>query len=73
MMEGTWRKTSEKINGRCPFKEDTVLLNYDEDSEEEWEQDDGEDLGEELLSENEDEDEEMEEEEEVSFPFRFYD
>ncbi|KAJ3087877.1 Chromatin assembly factor 1, subunit A, partial [Quaeritorhiza haematococci] len=52
---GTWRKRSKIINGRRPFAKDPVLLDYDVDSEEEWEE---EDPGEELCSEDENDDEE---------------
>ncbi|KAK4058773.1 hypothetical protein OIO90_000219 [Microbotryomycetes sp. JL221] len=44
---GTWTKTSKLIGPRTPFERDEALLNYDVDSEEEWEADDpdAEDLG----------------------------
>ncbi|KAG0152271.1 hypothetical protein CROQUDRAFT_71115 [Cronartium quercuum f. sp. fusiforme G11] len=44
---GTWSKTSRVVTGRTPFARDTCLLNYEYDSEAEWEEEDdmeGEDL-----------------------------
>jgi len=35
---GTWSKTSGVISGRRPLSKDTASLNYDVDSEEEWEE-----------------------------------
>lgn len=44
---GTYSKKSRIVNGRNPFGRDDELLNYDVDSEEEWDPDeaDGEDIG----------------------------
>ncbi|MBW0516506.1 hypothetical protein O181_056221 [Austropuccinia psidii MF-1] len=44
---GTWCKTSRLVSGRTPFGKDTCLLDYDYDSEVEWNEEDGEgeDLG----------------------------
>ncbi|KAM0792386.1 hypothetical protein ACM66B_005066 [Microbotryomycetes sp. NB124-2] len=43
---GTWTKTSKTIGPRTPFDRDEALLNYDVDSEAEWEEEaeDAEDL-----------------------------
>ncbi|TSK53654.1 Chromatin assembly factor 1 subunit A [Bagarius yarrelli] len=35
---GTWRKKSTHISPRCPFKQDKDLLDYEVDSDEEWEE-----------------------------------
>uniref|UniRef100_T1JTI9 Chromatin assembly factor 1 subunit p150 C-terminal domain-containing protein n=2 Tax=Tetranychus urticae TaxID=32264 RepID=T1JTI9_TETUR len=44
---GTWRKRSKVICGRKPWARDTQFLDYDVDSEEEW---DGEEEGESIVS-----------------------
>ena len=42
---GTWCKTSKLITGKHPFQKDTSFLDYDYDSEAEWEEEEpGEDL-----------------------------
>lgn len=42
---GTWSKGSKLVTGRRPFGQDTTTLDYEEDSEAEWEEEeDGEDL-----------------------------
>jgi len=44
---GTWSKSSPLVTGRRPFMKDTRYLDYENDSEEEWEEgddDEGEDL-----------------------------
>ncbi|KAM9831316.1 chromatin assembly factor 1 subunit A [Neosynchiropus ocellatus] len=52
---GTWTKKSSVISARCPLKQDRVLLDYEVDSDEEWEE---EEPGESLShSEGEDEEE----------------
>ena len=51
--KGTWSKKSKIVNGRKPFSQDTEHLNYEVDSEAEWEEDEP---GEELQSDDEDED-----------------
>ncbi|XP_018525689.1 chromatin assembly factor 1 subunit A [Lates calcarifer] len=52
---GTWSKTSSHISPRCPLRQDKDLLDYEVDSDEEWEE---EEPGESLShSEGEDEDE----------------
>ncbi|XP_053725444.1 chromatin assembly factor 1 subunit A isoform X4 [Synchiropus splendidus] len=52
---GTWTKKSSVISARCPLKQDKVLLDYEVDSDEEWEE---EEPGESLShSEGEDEEE----------------
>ncbi|KAM9849384.1 chromatin assembly factor 1 subunit A [Aulostomus maculatus] len=52
---GTWRKKSSHISPRCPFRQDKDLLDYEVDSDEEWEE---EEPGESLShSEGEDEEE----------------
>ncbi|XP_027882576.1 chromatin assembly factor 1 subunit A [Xiphophorus couchianus] len=35
---GTWRKTSSHISPRCPLRQDKDLLDYEVDSDEEWEE-----------------------------------
>ncbi|KNC97636.1 uncharacterized protein SPPG_07105 [Spizellomyces punctatus DAOM BR117] len=49
---GTWSKKSTRVTGRRPFAKDIDLLEYDYDSEAEWEE---EEPGEELRSDDEDE------------------
>ncbi|VDK20306.1 unnamed protein product [Anisakis simplex] len=45
---GTWRKRSKTITGRRPFGRDTKILDYDVDSDEEWEDEpEGEEIGDE--------------------------
>uniref|UniRef100_H2VC85 Chromatin assembly factor 1, subunit A (p150) n=1 Tax=Takifugu rubripes TaxID=31033 RepID=H2VC85_TAKRU len=52
---GTWSKKSSHVSPRCPFRQDKNLLDYDVDSDEEWEE---EEPGESLShSEGEDEEE----------------
>uniref|UniRef100_A0A8C6THB7 Chromatin assembly factor 1, subunit A (p150) n=1 Tax=Neogobius melanostomus TaxID=47308 RepID=A0A8C6THB7_9GOBI len=52
---GTWSKKSSHISARCPFRQDKDLLDYEVDSDEEWEE---EEPGESLShSEGEDEEE----------------
>ncbi|XP_047442749.1 chromatin assembly factor 1 subunit A [Mugil cephalus] len=52
---GTWSKKSSHITPRCPLRQDKVLLDYEVDSDEEWEE---EEPGESLShSEGEDEEE----------------
>ncbi|XP_030583514.1 chromatin assembly factor 1 subunit A [Archocentrus centrarchus] len=52
---GTWSKKSSHISPRCPFQQDKDLLDYEVDSDEEWEE---EEPGESLShSEGEDEEE----------------
>eukprot|EP00842_Homolaphlyctis_polyrhiza_P004725 jgi/Hompol1/5253/HPOL_004279-RA len=53
---GTYIKTSTRISGRRPFGRDDALLDYDVDSEAEWEEDEP---GEELKSEDDEEDDDM--------------
>ncbi|KAJ3150293.1 Chromatin assembly factor 1, subunit A [Geranomyces michiganensis] len=52
---GGWNKTSKVISGRRPFAQDSALLEYDYDSEAEWEE---EEPGEVIGSDNEDDKEE---------------
>eukprot|EP00984_Skeletonema_dohrnii_P016702 scaffold7466_cov119-Skeletonema_dohrnii-CCMP3373.AAC.8 len=55
---GTWSKTSSIVNGRNPFGQDKSILDYEVDSEAEWEEgddDQGEDLNEDAGEEEEDE------------------
>ncbi|KAJ2994729.1 Chromatin assembly factor 1, subunit A [Globomyces sp. JEL0801] len=47
---GTWTKSSKNVTGKTPFGKDNQWLDYDFDSEAEWEEDEP---GEELVSENE--------------------
>ncbi|XP_065059859.1 chromatin assembly factor 1 subunit A-A-like [Rhopilema esculentum] len=64
---GTWKKRSKKITPRNPFKKDENLLNYEIDSDEEWEE---EEPGESLSGpENEDEDDEEEDNDEENDGF----
>ncbi|KAI9598096.1 chromatin assembly factor 1 subunit A-domain-containing protein [Syncephalis fuscata] len=56
---GTWSRKSQIITGRRWLAKDTYLLDYDIDSEAEWE--DGDDEGEECRSDDEEEEEEVEE------------
>jgi chromatin assembly factor 1 subunit A len=39
---GTWCKTSRLVTGRNPFGKDTCLLDYEYDSEADWNEEDGE-------------------------------
>ncbi|XP_012727122.2 chromatin assembly factor 1 subunit A [Fundulus heteroclitus] len=60
---GTWRKKSSHISPRCPLRQDKDLLDYEVDSDEEWEEEEpGESLshseGEEEEEGGEDDDEE---------------
>lgn len=48
---GTCRKTSTIITGRKPFLQDTAVLDYDVDSEAEWEEGDDE-IGEDLVDDD---------------------
>jgi chromatin assembly factor 1 subunit A len=59
---GTWSKRSKLITGRTPFRQDKEFLNYDEDSEAEWEEGDDE-MGEDLQDEAADGEEENVDEE----------
>ncbi|KAF0429403.1 chromatin assembly factor 1 subunit A-domain-containing protein [Gigaspora margarita] len=54
---GTWTKSSKIISGRCPFAKDTSILDYEYDSDLEWEE---EEEGEELKSDDDDDDPEDE-------------
>jgi chromatin assembly factor 1 subunit A len=59
---GTWSKRSKLIKGKTPFRQDKAFLNYEEDSEAEWEEGDDE-MGEDLQDEAADgEEENMDEE-----------
>ena len=58
---GTWSKKSYLVTGRRPFGKDTSHLNYDYDSEAEWEEGDDE-MGEDVEDETKDKEEEIEEE-----------
>eukprot|EP00934_Nitzschia_sp_Nitz4_P005677 Nitzschia sp. Nitz4//scaffold251_size28233//17903//21114//NITZ4_008134-RA/size28233-augustus-gene-0.12-mRNA-1//1//CDS//3329544244//5667//frame0 len=56
---GTWSKTSTIITGRTPFAKDSAYLDYDYDSEAEWEEGDdeiGEDVDDDAKNQEEDED-----------------
>nr|XP_046247665.1 chromatin assembly factor 1 subunit A [Scatophagus argus] len=62
---GTWSKKSSHISPRCPLRQDKDLLDYEVDSDEEWEE---EEPGESLShSEGEDEDEGGEDDEDDGF------
>jgi hypothetical protein len=58
---GTWSKPSKIVTGRSPFKQDTAFLDYEYDSEGEWEEGD-EDIGEDCDDDACDDDEEKDEE-----------
>uniref|UniRef100_A0A8C3V9B2 Chromatin assembly factor 1 subunit A n=1 Tax=Catharus ustulatus TaxID=91951 RepID=A0A8C3V9B2_CATUS len=58
---GTWNKRSSLIHGRNPWSKDTKLLDYEVDSDEEWEE---EEPGESLSHSEEDDEEEGEDEDE---------
>lgn len=57
---GTWSKTSSIVTGRNPFGKDTTYLDYDYDSEAEWEEGDDE-VGEDIEDEAKCQDEDMDE------------
>jgi hypothetical protein len=62
---GTWSKTSKIVTGRSPFKQDTAFLDYEYDSEGEWEEGDdeiGEDCDDDACDEDEEKDEELDDE-----------
>jgi len=62
---GTWCKKSSVISGKCPFEKDTKFLDYEYDSEAEWEEEEpGEDLEEEEQIDDADDDMEQLEAEE---------
>ncbi|KAL3998430.1 Chromatin assembly factor 1 subunit A family protein [Acanthocheilonema viteae] len=50
---GTWRKRSAVITGRKPFAKDIEILDYEVDSDEEWEIPEGDDCDESTMSEEE--------------------
>ncbi len=54
---GTWSKRSRIVKGNTPFAHDNTMLNYDDDSEAEWEEGDDE-FGEDLQDEDADGEEE---------------
>ncbi|KAF9156593.1 Chromatin assembly factor 1, subunit A [Actinomortierella ambigua] len=58
---GTWSKRSDKVTGRRHLGRDTDMLDYDFDSEAEWEEDEE---GEELKSDDDEEEDEMSDQEE---------
>ncbi|XP_056368360.1 chromatin assembly factor 1 subunit A [Oenanthe melanoleuca] len=58
---GTWNKRTPLIRGRNPWSKDTKLLDYEVDSDEEWEE---EEPGESLSHSEEDDEEEGEDEDE---------
>jgi chromatin assembly factor 1 subunit A len=59
---GTWSKTSSIVKGNNPFGKDPAYLDYDYDSEAEWEEGD-EEAGEDLENDMGDEEEEKDDEE----------
>lgn len=59
---GTWSKKSSIVTGRTPFAKDTKFLNYDYDSEAEWEEGDDE-VGDDVENDAGDEEEEKDDEE----------
>lgn len=52
---GSWSKITKKINGRNPYARDDEILEYDFDSEAEWEE---EEPGEDISSEKDDNEDE---------------
>jgi chromatin assembly factor 1 subunit A len=62
---GTWSKRGSIVTGKTPFRKETTLLEYDYDSEAEWEEGDDE-IGEDLENGEGDDDEEDKEEEEAA-------
>uniref|UniRef100_A0A0R3S5X2 Chromatin assembly factor 1 subunit A n=1 Tax=Elaeophora elaphi TaxID=1147741 RepID=A0A0R3S5X2_9BILA len=52
---GTWRKRSAVITGRKPFARDTEILDYEVDSDEEWEIPEGDDCDESTMTEEDEE------------------
>ncbi|KAJ1740486.1 hypothetical protein LPJ78_004368 [Coemansia sp. RSA 989] len=58
---GTWSKRARVVGGRRPFAQETAEIDYDVDSDAEWEADDEE--GEELRSDDEDDDDEDDDDE----------
>ncbi|XP_038221976.1 chromatin assembly factor 1 subunit A [Zerene cesonia] len=66
---GTWRKKSVHINPRQPFKMDEKQLDYEVDSDEEWEEEEGESIdGSAAGSDNEEGPDEYEVDNEVFVP-----
>ncbi|KAK4053873.1 hypothetical protein OIV83_001529 [Microbotryomycetes sp. JL201] len=63
---GTWTKTSKTIGPRTPFDQDQALLNYDVDSEAEWEEEVEDADAEDLKSGGEDSDDDGAESEPLS-------
>jgi chromatin assembly factor 1 subunit A len=59
---GTWSRTSSVISGRNPFGKDNTDLDYDVDSEGEWEEGDDE-IGEDVDDDDKNQEEDMEDEE----------
>jgi chromatin assembly factor 1 subunit A len=59
---GTWSRTSSVISGRNPFGKDSADLDYDVDSEGEWEEGDDE-IGEDVDDDDKNQEEDMEDEE----------
>ncbi len=57
---GTWNRTTTTVNGKTPFSKDPVFVDYENDSDDEWEE---EEEGDECLSDEEDEESDLEEEE----------
>ncbi|VDO30122.1 unnamed protein product [Onchocerca flexuosa] len=53
---GTWRKRSTVITGRKPFAKDSKMLDYEVDSDEEWEIPEGDDCDQSTASEEDEED-----------------
>ena len=53
---GNFHKKSQVLRCRAPFTMDEAVVNYDMDSEDEWAEANGEDLGEDKMSDEEEED-----------------
>jgi chromatin assembly factor 1 subunit A len=70
---GTWSKESSIVTGPTPFGKDTQFLDYDIDSEEEWEEGDDE-IGEDLeANDNDDEEENVDPDEGDTRAYNFHD
>jgi hypothetical protein len=64
---GVWLKASKIISGRNPFLKDETVIDYDMDSEEEFEEENGEDISQDSRKEGSDDDEDMGEGEDDDF------
>ena len=69
---GTWSKKSSVVTGRNPFGKETGVLDYEYDSEAEWEEGDDE-IGEDVNDDGKDQDEDMVDEEGVTKNYNYQD